>query len=247
MRNLFKSRRSGALVSIGLALGLSALSTAASAISFNFANIADNNLNPNYIGSTELEWRETAFAGGLTIGGLTLIASGSNANGTTADAFFDKGNAGLGVCSTAQTSGGSPNSGCRSGGGTNTSDDNVSGAQGGETLTLAFDKSVKFDDILFRNAGHGLANGTLFINGDLFNIVNGALANLALLTGTNIWNFKYDTNNTGTEFYINLAEVSEAPFDNVPPVPLPAALPLYGTGLAVMGFIGWRRKRKTAA
>ena len=27
-------------------------------------------------------------------------------------------------------------------------------------------------------------------------------------------------------------------------IPLPAALPLYGTGLAVMGFIGWRRKRK---
>lgn len=30
-------------------------------------------------------------------------------------------------------------------------------------------------------------------------------------------------------------------------VPVPAALPLFGTGLAVMGFIGWRRKRKTAA
>ncbi|OUR77841.1 hypothetical protein A9Q83_10030 [Alphaproteobacteria bacterium 46_93_T64] len=27
-------------------------------------------------------------------------------------------------------------------------------------------------------------------------------------------------------------------------VPLPAAFPLYGAGLAVMGFIGWRRKRK---
>jgi len=29
-------------------------------------------------------------------------------------------------------------------------------------------------------------------------------------------------------------------------VPLPAALPLYGTGLAIMGFVGWRRKRKLA-
>ncbi|OUR78468.1 hypothetical protein A9Q83_07500 [Alphaproteobacteria bacterium 46_93_T64] len=28
-------------------------------------------------------------------------------------------------------------------------------------------------------------------------------------------------------------------------VPLPAALPLYGVGLAVMSFIGWRKKRKT--
>lgn len=28
------------------------------------------------------------------------------------------------------------------------------------------------------------------------------------------------------------------------PVPIPAALPLFGTGLAVIGFIGWRRKQK---
>ena len=30
-------------------------------------------------------------------------------------------------------------------------------------------------------------------------------------------------------------------------VPLPTALPLFGTGLALMGFIGWRRKRQVAA
>lgn len=30
-------------------------------------------------------------------------------------------------------------------------------------------------------------------------------------------------------------------------VPLPAALPLYGAGLAVLGFIGWRKRRKAAA
>ena len=30
-------------------------------------------------------------------------------------------------------------------------------------------------------------------------------------------------------------------------VPLPAALPLFGSGLAVMGFLGWRSKRKSAS
>lgn len=30
-------------------------------------------------------------------------------------------------------------------------------------------------------------------------------------------------------------------------VPLPAALPLYGAGLAVMGFVGWRKRKKSAA
>jgi len=38
--------------------------------------------------------------------------------------------------------------------------------------------------------------------------------------------------------------------DTWPPpsvIPLPAALPLYGTGLAIMGLIGWRRRRKALA
>jgi len=30
-------------------------------------------------------------------------------------------------------------------------------------------------------------------------------------------------------------------------IPLPAALPLYGTGLAIMGFVGWRKRRKAQA
>lgn len=33
----------------------------------------------------------------------------------------------------------------------------------------------------------------------------------------------------------------------VTPIPLPAALPLYGTGLAIMGLIGWRKRRKAAS
>lgn len=33
---------------------------------------------------------------------------------------------------------------------------------------------------------------------------------------------------------------------SVSAVPLPAAFPLYGAGVAMMGFIGWRRKRRNA-
>ena len=32
-----------------------------------------------------------------------------------------------------------------------------------------------------------------------------------------------------------------------PSVPLPTALPLFATGLAGLGLLGWRRKKKTAA
>ena len=37
--------------------------------------------------------------------------------------------------------------------------------------------------------------------------------------------------------------------DDIPPVatPLPAALPLFATGLGVLGLLGWRRKRKAQA
>ncbi|GBF26937.1 hypothetical protein MnTg02_01981 [bacterium MnTg02] len=36
-------------------------------------------------------------------------------------------------------------------------------------------------------------------------------------------------------------------FGVLQPVPLPAALPLFGIGLGIMGFVGWRRKRRMMA
>jgi len=54
------------------------------------------------------------------------------------------------------------------------------------------------------------------------------LNNWALGTSFNPTIFNFDTN--------------AAPLSVVP---LPAALPLYGTGLAILGFIGWRRQRRT--
>ncbi len=44
----------------------------------------------------------------------------------------------------------------------------------------------------------------------------------------------------GTPFSLNIETQISA-------VPLPAALPLYGAGLAMMGFIGWRKRQKKAA
>ncbi len=35
-------------------------------------------------------------------------------------------------------------------------------------------------------------------------------------------------------------------YEGVSAVPIPAALPLFGTGLAILGFVGWRRKRQVA-
>jgi hypothetical protein len=36
-------------------------------------------------------------------------------------------------------------------------------------------------------------------------------------------------------------------YDGLSPVPLPAALPLFATGIGALGLLGWRRKRKAQA
>jgi hypothetical protein len=51
-------------------------------------------------------------------------------------------------------------------------------------------------------------------------------------------NFSGCVNATGSTLKIDFAPPSS--------VPLPAALPLFASGLGVMGFIGWRRKKKMA-
>ena len=53
-----------------------------------------------------------------------------------------------------------------------------------------------------------------------------------------------------TKYYWDMFDYNErvyAKWTKVSAVPLPAALPLYGAGLAVMAFIGWRRKRNAKA
>jgi hypothetical protein len=57
----------------------------------------------------------------------------------------------------------------------------------------------------------------------------------AALTG----NTSFGCCSLGTEGDFSVTSVS--------PVPLPAALPLFATGLGVLGVLGWRRKRKAAA
>ncbi len=76
------------------------------------------------------------------------------------------------------------------------------------------------DDPMFAGAPYGIG----FIN--------------AVITTDSIFNrFKLLSGSNSFE----IANVS------ISAVPLPAALPLYGAGLAVMGFVGWRKRKKAAA
>ena len=161
----------------------------------------------------------------------------SNANNAFADAFFDKGSAGLGVCSTPSVVAGS---GCATGIGTNTGDDNVSGAQGGETLTLDFGQVVNLSNLSFNSAQHPPLTGQVGLNGGILTIVGGMVTSgQALLSGSQVYNFSYlfGANSNDNEFYIASATAVSA-------VPLPAGMLLMLTGFGAFGAV---RRRKNAA
>ncbi|MCR9214959.1 MAG: hypothetical protein NXI13_14675 [Proteobacteria bacterium] len=88
----------------------------------------------------------------------------------------------------------------------------------GATETLV--DSLDGDDPVFAGAPYGID----FINAII--TTDTAFNRFKILSGRNSF---------------ELANVS------ISAVPLPAALPLYGAGLAVMGFVGWRKRKKAAA
>lgn len=224
MKNILKSTGliGGAIVALTLA------GSAASAATFDFVAMIDDPANPDYVGAVEANWADafSTTGGLLTIDGIGLTASGTNTNGNDADAFFDRGTAGLGVCSSWSCATGVK--------GAITSDDNVTA---GETLTLAFDQFVNITSISFRESHTKLLNGTINLLGyGALTIIDGAVVETDALLGKSIFSFEHAT---GNDFYMANATAVSA-------VPLPAGAVLLLTGLAGMGVVGRRRKQATA-
>ncbi|MBL4892048.1 MAG: hypothetical protein JKX91_09545 [Rhizobiaceae bacterium] len=85
-----------------------------------------------------------------------------------------------------------------------------------------------------------------------FNITGGGLTAVMALWGANGFfdtgYSGYDDNpgttiehsSIGMDLRLQFTLIPELP----PEVPIPASLPLFGTGLALMGYLGWRKKRK---
>lgn len=73
---------------------------------------------------------------------------------------------------------------------------------------------------------------------------NEAILTLWGADGFNFGTSTYPGSNLGMDIRLRMV-LSEN--QNTGEVPVPPALPLFGTGLALMGILGWRRKRKAAA
>ena len=88
--------------------------------------------------------------------------------------------------------------------------------------------------------GPGCANEMIF-----YSLDNGsAPADVGPLSFPNIATFLTE-NADGTFSYTT--SNGHNTYNGVSGTPLPAALPLFATGLGAMGLLGWRRKRKSAA
>lgn len=233
-----------------MSFGLGIMSTAANAITvtFDFAALAD------FGGGNEGDWNDntaalagTSFNAGLdrwTVGGLSVQATA--AGNAFSRAYLDAGDAGLGVCSLNGTCAGK-------------SDDNtglvgdVVGADPESIILTFFGASpagVTLENIDFDDRGHSphgsdfevLINGANYVEGttDPSNLL--AATMFTFLRKTDI-----DDRNK-RDFYINTLTVSYSPpMGPPPPVPLPAALPLFAGALGVMGLFGWRRRRISRA
>lgn len=119
-----------------------------------------------------------------------------------------------------------------------------------EVAIFHFSKNVTLEKVTFNYFGNdddfafffdANADGQLsLVDGDLNANPTDAFTFLASLLKTGDL-FGIGALGSNDDFKIASMTVS------VSAVPLPAALPLYGAGIAVMGFIGWRRKQKLSA
>jgi hypothetical protein len=219
----------------------------AATANFDFATLAVDPVT----GVGEGFWNSKFPAAGHNyfVNGIGVAASATGNTNSFSGAYLDgpagmPRSAGLGVCST-------------SGGCAGTNDDNVGriGDAAGalpETLTLTFTTPVKLTDLLFRDANHNaFIGGSLLINGTLFTTVAGPAGSnygeltsvllASLLAGTtfNFTSLSGDSDRLLRDFYLSGATVST--------VPVPPALPLFVTGLGLLGLLSRRRKRSPAA
>ena len=201
--------------------------------SFDFAEVADGNLNVDSStqGPTTGEFGTTSFE--WTVDGIRVKGSARMFDDPTHPpayhAYFDAGDAGLGVCQILDGNDCDPSS-----------DDNITVT---EILQLEFDEKVILTSIEFKDADHENTNFGMeqfFYSTDMgLNWTAGTLAAtfntpITVAAGEKIWftpesNFGKDETRTN-QFYLNVVNA----------VPIPSTLLIFGVGF--IGFSVWRNR-----
>jgi hypothetical protein len=88
--------------------------------------------------------------------------------------------------------------------------------------------------------------GLLFPATSLFGYTGGAICGPITVTGCP-GNFLTKVNGPNVATPFDFAWVESGSLTTGANTPLPAALPLFATGLGALGLLGWRRKRKALA
>jgi len=113
----------------------------------------------------------------------------------------------------------------------------------GEMIFTSPVNNLSFDIDLFAPGGDALEifinNGTAFLG----SIIVTASGNLDLSGFGTLTQLFFNDTSSGDGAGFSTFSFNST---NLSVVPLPASLPLYGTGLALLGFLGWRKKRKAA-
>lgn len=105
---------------------------------------------------------------------------------------------------------------------------------------------IEFDP----NSGDATVNPRTILFNNGLSIANSVITILFMYNGTE-GKIEYTmpdvTGSGATASVYNFSSSIEFQVSAVSAVPLPASLPLFGAGLAVLGLASWRRKKKTAA
>ena len=209
--------------------------------SFDFAAVADGALSvdSSTSGPTSGEFGTTSFL--WTVDGITVKGSSRMFSDPTHpaayNAYFDEGDAGLGVCQLLDSSDQCAPS----------SDDNITVT---EILQLEFSEGVILNSIDFKDAGHGTNfNGEeFFYSTDMGGTWNSGLlaatfnSPIIVADGAKLW-FTPESNfgkseTSSNQFYVNVVNAV---------VPIPSTLLIFGVGF--IGFSVWRNhweKRNSA-
>ena len=222
------------------AMMFSLFSANASAVIYDFIKLTED--NPGGLG--ESAW------GTLNVGNMHITGHASDDGDQQQFAYLDWGNAGLGVCKDLVAG---ASTGADTGSGTNkcspSSDDNVTNH---EYLDFTFDEDVTVENLWFDNNHDGG-----FVNGDQVNIGIVGLGltafDLALGYAPGQPYPQAGMNGIGS-FFVAKGNILRVAFNNqqfyisgmeVNPVPVPAALWLFGTAIA--GLFGFGQRRRAAA